>query len=68
MNRSLADLLAIVKELKAIYDPIAGKHLGTTDAIAVAGEVLAVLVKHKVTIEELQQLLGEVGPLLALVK
>jgi hypothetical protein len=67
MNRSLADILAIITALKAVYDPIAGKKLTTTtELIAVAGEVIAVLVTHKVTLEELQGLIGEIGPLVAL--
>jgi hypothetical protein len=64
MNRSLADVLAIAKELIAIYHTVAGKTIGVAEGLALGGQVLAVLNKHKVTIEELEQLLNEVGPFL----
>jgi hypothetical protein len=68
MNRSLADILAIVQELKAIYDPIAGKTISTPDLIAAVLKALGVLAAHNVTIAELEALLSAVAPFVALVK
>lgn len=67
MNLSLTDVLALVKGLKAIYDPIAGTKLSTNQTIAVILQVLDLLQQHNVTIADLETILKEFGPFLALV-
>ncbi len=72
MNRTFLDILAIAKELQAVYDAYqranADNKISVEEGLALAGQVIAVLNKHNVTLVELETLLTEVGPLLALVK
>lgn len=68
MNRSLTDILGIVSDLKAVYDPIAGKTLTTTQTISAAQEVIAVLTKHNVSLAEIADLLTVVSPFISLIK
>jgi hypothetical protein len=72
MNRTLRELLAIASELKGVYAAyqLAAKDgkITADEGLALAGQALAVLVKHNVTVAELQELLTEVGPFLSLVK
>jgi hypothetical protein len=66
MNKSLTEIFAIVKELLAVYQPLVGKKLSTTEALAAAGSILGILNKHQVTIADLEGILKEVGPLVSL--
>jgi hypothetical protein len=72
MNRSLKDLLAVVADLKSVYDAYNvdakdGK-ISTEEALSLAAQVIAVLNKHSVTLAELEEILSSVGPLLSLLK
>jgi hypothetical protein len=70
MKRSLKEVLELVKDVKPVYDAYksaaADGQVSLEEGLGLAGQVFAVLVKHEVTVGELQELLGEVGPLLAL--
>jgi hypothetical protein len=72
MNRSLKDMLAIVTDLKSVYDAYAvdatdGK-ISLLEGLDLLSRTTAVLNKHSVTLTELEDIVQSVGPLLALLK
>jgi hypothetical protein len=72
MNRSLKDLLAIVADLKSVYDAynVDAKdgQISLEEGLDLVGKVITVLNKHSVTLAELEEILQSVGPILSLLK
>jgi len=70
MKRTLKELIAIANELKAAYTSYqtaaTDGRITLDEGLALAGDVIAILNKHNVTLAELQELLGEVKPVLEL--
>lgn len=69
--RNLIEWLAIVQELMAAYEKHQPAEAGgwtVDEIIRAADDGLAILVKHNVTIPELQQLLKQIGPILAFIQ
>jgi hypothetical protein len=70
MNLSLAELIAIALDLKTVYaayeTDAADGRITFEEGLGLAGAVIAVLTKHNVTLAQLQDILGGIQPLLAL--
>lgn len=71
--RSLQDWLKIIGELMALYETkwkaaTTDGRITVTEGLKLAGDVLEVLARHNVTIEELAELLKSAGPLLSILR
>lgn len=71
-GKSLIDWIRIAGELKAVQDTLkaakADGKITIDEGLGLAADVLAVLAKNQVTIQELQDLVTSIGPLLPLLK
>lgn len=65
MSRSLFELLGIVKELKAVV-PDDLNTLSLPNKLKVVRKLTEILVKHKITIEEINDILDNVSPMLSI--
>lgn len=66
MNRSLVETFAVAKALLGAYRQQPLPEATPAQKLAWLKGVLAILIEHKVTLEELQAILGEVEPFLVL--
>lgn len=65
MSRSLFELLGIVKELKTVV-PDDLNTLSLPNKLKVVRKLTEILVKHKITIEEINDILDNVSPMLSI--
>lgn len=72
MAKSLTDWMRIAGELKVAQEQLkaakADGKVTVDEGLDLAGDILAILVKNQVTIDELADLVQSIGPLLPILK